>query len=129
RHAPLAPRLDIDRHAISEESRDLIRQSMQRHIRETAPDRERLEAARRQLHDQLTRAEWDSESAAAAFARVRQASMELQASIHGNIIETLGQLSPDERAQAFEAMARRGAGPRHGPPGHPTPMERDKPAG
>ncbi len=87
------------------------------------PARREMRRAQRRVRQLISAEAFDREALAAEFARLRELNAAYQALSHGQMLETLERLTPEERLAATE-FVRRGGPPRAD---HDGPRGRDLP--
>ena len=101
---------------VDEQTRDKLRSSIRKNMKATRPMRQGLRSAQRDLHEAIATEPFDKQQISKSFEQLRLQSSELQEAMHQQMLNTLGQLEPEERMRVFRALSRprsRGEKPRH----------------
>ena len=91
---------------VSEETRRKLRSSMREHMQESLPARIKLRKAQHQLRSAVTSNEYLEADVVARLAEVRRASVDLQESMHEQMVKNFRELSPEERSHVLGIVMR-----------------------
>jgi len=93
--------------SLGDEARPLARRVWRDHRDELKPRVERMRAARREAYGVLADESYTPEAFAAALGRLRADSVEVQAGLHGALVDLSRELTPEQRRKLARAMGRR----------------------
>lgn len=108
---------------VSEETRRKLRSTVREHMQESLSVRIKLRKAQHQLRSAVTTDEYVEADVVARLAEVRRASVDLQESMHEQMVKNLRELSPEERSHVLGIVMRQAnkgqGGSRSGHPRRP----------
>jgi len=90
--------------------REVVRNTMRAHMRESAPLRKELRFAQRELREAVSAEMYDEKVVASAFAKVRAASEKFQATMHGGMMKTFSGLDRKDRLKVYRMLSMRERG-------------------
>ena len=91
---------------VSEETRRKLRSTVREHMQESLSVRIKLRKAQHQLRSAVTTDEYVEADVVARLAEVRRASVDLQESMHEQMVKNLRELSPEERSHVLGIVMR-----------------------
>ena len=91
---------------VSEETRRKLRSTVREHMQESLSVRIKLRKAQHQLRSAVTTDEYVEADVVARLAEVRRASVDLQESMHEQMVKNLRELSPEERSHVLGIVIR-----------------------
>lgn len=92
--------------SLPEDMRAPMRRELAESWRESRDARRVAAQARREAFARVAQEPYDAESVRGAFARVREADQAAVGVFHDRVINALGELAPEDRARAIEALRR-----------------------
>ncbi len=101
---------------VGEETRRTVHQAMRETAEQTESTRKSLRRAQRELHKTIRAEEYDKEAVAQALSEVRRLTNEMQEIMHGQMVESLEMMAPEERLHVVRKISGARPGPR-GPGG------------
>jgi uncharacterized membrane protein len=113
---------------LPEESRRVVRRAVVRGWFQSRDNRNEAGRLRREAFEIAAAEPYDAERVRAAFARMREADAATTGVYHDRIADALGELTPDQRRAALEAIrqaARARRTPSLAPDAAPTPAEHE----
>ena len=91
---------------VSEDTRRRLRTAVREHMQESLPARIKLRKAQHQLRSAVTSNEYVEADVVARLAEVRRASVDLQESMHEQMVKNFRELSPEERSHVLGIVMR-----------------------
>jgi len=103
---PERPHFDWMMQGVNTATRARLHRSAREYFRDTRPNRRALREAQRALHRAIVADPYSEEDVARAFAGVREASAELQETLHRQTLDALGKMEREERMRVLRAISR-----------------------